>query len=250
MRVKKHLVEIGLSLSCAGAIRRCWCDPKMPLLVDPTRRLHLVTDEKSLKALIQSVGHPQPDAFAGNLRQVLAWTRSGGPSGERDRAKERDNWQQLVDVQYVQADGSLGVVAFVGKIGHKFKTMKESLHVTFAQGSLANLLNGSKPKLEKDDLVWRLLPRPPACVQQLGHGDTLVGLQAGVADSLLHEEPSLPDYGARNAFPCTSRESDISSTPHRTEVSLGAFPASGSRCTRWHRRPRAIPRATLRKRSF
>ena len=222
----------------------------MPLLVDPTRQLHMVTDEKSLKAACD--GHPKPAVLAANLRQVLAWTRSGGPSGERDRAKERDNWQQLVDVQYVQADGSLEVVALVGKIGHKFKTMKESLHVTFAQGSLANLLNGSKPKLEKDDLVWRLLPRP----LQLASSSSATATHLWACRLVLQTACYMrsrrcqTDYGARNAFPCTSRESDISSTPHRTEVSLGAFPASGARCTRCHRRPRAIPRATLRKRSF
>ena len=124
----------------------------MPLVVDPDLKLHLITDEVSLKKAC--TGRVQPVELAKNLRQLLGWTGSGGPSGKRDQRRETDNWQQLVDVQYIQADGKAEVLAVVGKISNKHR-LACAHGCALAEKTLANVLNMTVPKAKKDGVTWK-----------------------------------------------------------------------------------------------
>ena len=161
----------------------------MTLLVDHDLKLHQVIDEASLTNAC--TGHAKPVQLAKNLRKVLGWTKSGGPSGERDRSRETDNWQQLVDVRYIQADGSSEVIALVGKLSNRHRLACKQ-GCTLADGTLAHVLNEAKPfAKDKDKRTWRLVKQAPACVAQLGHGDSLVGLQADEPHSPAVQAPGL-----------------------------------------------------------
>ena len=120
----------------------------MQKLVHPDRRTVIcVPDSTSFEDHIVPEYHIDRE-LAKNLRQLLGYTAVGGPSDGPDGREPRritGNWVLLEDAVFLQIDGSIEVVALVGKQKFMYETLKASHNVVFAFPSFQDLVSGRKP---------------------------------------------------------------------------------------------------------
>ena len=151
-------------------------------LVSPDRRLFLIRDNADLEALAEL--HSMTKSQKGNIKQLLGWNLMGNHTGDRNDRNERKeaaNWMLLHNVTWLKHDNGTEYVPLVGKPQHMFDSVvaaRSDMNIA-SKASLRNLLNGSKAKIGG----WSKVP-PPRQVYSLGHGSSLVGLQACAALTL------------------------------------------------------------------
>ena len=147
-------------------------DDEIVTVVSPSRTKHVVYGKKELVTSGRLYDALNLDSeLAGNLRQLCGYDRAPRGSVRRSTA----GCQLFEDVKFLYREDSLAVVPVVGftkKDGWIERNVPE-LKGQMSEGSLKNLLNGSKPHINGS----KLLQQTPAAATELGDGESLVGLQ-------------------------------------------------------------------------
>ena len=149
-------------------------------LVSPTRVLHLLDahaerGEPALQRIAKIYGLDAVDV--GNLRQLLGWVGVGEKRKPRGKSGGFELFSE--DTRVLKHDERSELVLLAGTVNHIYETVVvPHPHMDFAERSLKNLLNKSKPhvngwkKLTKEQVAQLVVPQ----VLLLEDGASLVGL--------------------------------------------------------------------------
>ena len=150
-------------------------------LVSPDLRLWFIDDNEDLTPIRALYGLTAEQIA--NIRQLLNGRVGNGRGDRNDRTerKEAANFMLLDNVKWLKHDAGTEYVPLVGKPKHMFDsvvTPRSDMNFG-SKDSMTKLLNGSRAKIGG----WRKVSAPRQ-VYSLGHGSSLVGLQACAALTL------------------------------------------------------------------